>query len=566
MSLSLLAFIFLGLIIFGYYSYGAFIAKQFELNDKKPTPSELFCDGNDFVPTKKPYLFAQHFSSISAAGPIAGPIIACTIWGYGPCLLWILLGVIFIGAVHDFTSLIASVRHKAVSIAEITKEHMGTKAGVALMLFMWLALIYVIVAFTDITAHSFIGQSEELENVKGQFNPGGAVALAAVLYLSLSLLMGMFERLFIPPLALTTVIFVPLAFISIFIGSEFSTLLVMDLKIWCVLILAYCFIASLMPVWLLLQPRGYLGGYFLYSVIAIGIIGIFFGDFSIQQEAFIAPLSSTSEHLLSSMFPFLFVTIACGACSGFHGLVCSGTTSKQIAKESHTHLIGYGAMLCEALIAFIALVTVIIFAPLDIEGLKPGAIYGKGIGEFLSVVIGGQYLWLAKTFGAVAFSTFVFDTLDVATRLGRYLLQELFSWKGKLSAFVCTLLTVGIPLIFVLLAKEGSYMQFWTLFGASNQLLAALTLLSITIWLYHSKRNYLFTLLPMLFILLTTMWALADLAIMNFGKDSSLFSRLNGLVSLLLLGLALYLVVVGLVRLKDGSRKKGTIRESMPSV
>ncbi len=548
MKLAIIGASFCLLLFMAYRLYGAYISRQFALDDRSPTPSHRYNDGVDFVPTRRFYLFAQHFSAISAAGPIAGPIIACLLWGWLPCLVWIAFGVVLIGAVHDFSSLVASVRHGAVSVAEITKQRVGTNAGIAMMIFMWLALVYVIVAFTDITASSFVSVSEELSGSNVWFNPGGAVAAAAIMYLSLSIIMGLCERYIKPPLWLSTIIFVPLAFGAVWLGSEISTMLILDVKWWCVLILLYCFIASLMPVWLLLQPRGYLGGFFLYSVLAIGVVGIFFGNFEIKQLAF---KGFETGNFAGSMFPFLFVTIACGACSGFHGLVCSGTTAKQIDRESHTHAVGYGAMLCEAFVAVVALGTVMIWAPEDIVGLKPGAIYGKGIGEFLSLIVGKENLHLAITFGAMAFSTFVFDTLDVTTRLGRYLLQELFQWKGRLAAILNTGLTVLAPLTFVMLAKEGSYLQFWTLFGASNQLLAALTLLSISIWLYQSGRRIAFTLLPMLFVLVITLWALGELAWGNLHQGQGFsIATVNGIIAICLILLAIYLVICALVRLR----------------
>ena len=204
-------------------------------------------------------------------------------------------------------------------------------------------------------------------------------------------------------------------------------MLVLDAKTWAVLILGYCFVASLVPVWALLQPRGYLGGFVLYLALAVGVVGIFLGGFPIEQQAF---RGFQLPGPTGALFPFLFVTIACGACSGFHGLVCSGTTSKQIAREPHCKPIGYGAMLLEAFVALIALATIMIVAPADVAGKAPGAVYGQGLGRFLTVIIGDQHLAFAITFGAMAFSTFVFDTLDVTTRLGRYILQELLGWQG----------------------------------------------------------------------------------------------------------------------------------------
>lgn len=548
MSLAYLGLSFAIVLILGYRFYARFLAKQFNIDDRRTTPANLHQDRSDFVPTRPFYLFAQHFSAIAAAGPIAGPIMACLIWGWMPCLIWIALGVVLIGALHDFASLTASVRHGAVSVAQIARVQLGERAGIAMMAFIWLALVYVIVAFTDITAGSFVGISEELEGTLHTFNPGGAVAMAAILYLALSIIMGLCERVFRPPLWLSTIIFVPLAFATVWLGTQFSTLLVFDATLWCVLIIAYCLISSLMPVWLLLQPRGYLGGFFLYTVIAVGLMGIFFGDYEIKQLAF---KTWDSGNMAQSLFPFLFVTIACGACSGFHGLVCSGTTAKQIDLESHMTGVGYGAMLCEAFVAFIALATVMIWAPADIAGLKPGTIYGKGIGEFLTILVGKEHLLLATTFGAMAFSTFVFDTLDVSTRLGRYLVQELFSWRGFKGALVGTLLTALVPLGLILIAKEGSYLQFWTLFGAANQLLAALTLLSITMWLYQARKRIAFTLLPMLFVLTVTLWALLDIAWSQLQKAEGFgLPLINGLVAITLIILALYLVLSALNKLR----------------
>lgn len=547
MSLALLVVGFVLLLAFSYRFYGRYVVRQVELNDGQPTPAHRHRDDKDFVPTRPFYLFAQHFSAIAAAGPIAGPIMACMMWGWLPCFLWIALGVVLVGAVHDFLILTASVRHDGLSIAQIAKENLSDHAGLALMIFIWLALIYVIVAFTDITAASFVGVTEELMGTQVNFNPGGAVAMAAVIYLLLAMIMGITERWLKPPLWLSTIIFVPLAFFAVWLGTKFSTVLIFDTKFWCLLILAYCLVSSLLPVWLLLQPRGYLGGFILYSAIAIGIFGMLFGGYEIKQ---LAIKSAVDGPMTSALFPFLFVTIACGACSGFHGLVCSGTTAKQIDKESHMTMVGYGAMLCEALVAVIALATIMIWSTDEIVGLKPGTIYGKGIGEFLSLIIGKEHIRVAITFGAMAFSTFVFDTLDVSTRLGRYLLQELVGRRGWLSAVVCTVLTVLVPLVFLLLADQGSYLQFWSLFGASNQLLAALTLLAITMWLYKARKRIAFTLIPMLFVLVITGWALMELAWFNLAQGTNSIALINGLISVALLGLAVFLVIAALIKLR----------------
>ena len=538
--LAALAIVFIALLTFAYATYGRWISRQFGVDDRRVTPAHELNDGEDFVPTKKFYLFGQHFSAIAAAGPIAGPIIACQAFGWIPCLLWIALGVVLIGAVHDFAALAISVRHKGQSIAEITKEHLGSRAGIAMMLFIWIALVYVIVAFTDITSGSFVSRTDELAGAAITFNAGGAVAAASIFYLALSILLGMVQKFFNPPLWLVTVIFVPATFAVVMLGTRVSQFFVLDGRTWGVLILLYCCIASMVPVWSLLQPRGYLGGFILYTALLLGVIGIFFGGYEVQQPAF---RSWNAGGMTGSLFPFLFVTIACGACSGFHGLVCSGTTSKQIDRETDIRPVGYGGMLSEAFVALIALVTVMIVADPDLKGLKPGTIYGNGIGSFLTLLIGKEHLNFAITFGAMAFSTFVFDTLDVSTRLGRYIVQELFGWRSRAGALGGTLLTIALPLYLVFYAPEGSWVKFWTLFGASNQLLAALTLLSISVWLHQRRQKIAFTLLPMLFVLAITLWSLTRLTLANFSATRGIdVELLNGVAALSLILLAIYLV------------------------
>lgn len=560
MTLTLLALGFLILLVAAYRLYGGWLARQFQLDDAHTTPANRVNDGVDFVPTRPFYLFGQHFSAIAAAGPIAGPILACQAFGWLPCLLWIGLGVVLIGAVHDFASLAASVRHGATSIAEITREHLGEGAGRAMMGFIWIALLYVIVAFADITAGTFRGGSEELRAASVSFNPGGAVAAASIMYLLLSLVLGLVQRYLNPPLWLVTLIFVPAAFALSWVGTMTSNWFVLDHKTWGVLIILYCGVASIVPVWALLQPRGYLGGFILYSALTLGIIGVFFGGYEIQQPAF---KGFDIGGMTGMLFPFLFVTIACGACSGFHGLVCSGTTSKQVDRESHIRPIGYGGMLAEGFVALIALVTVMIVAQEALRDKAPGTIYGNGIGQFLTLIIGQDKLAFAITFGAMAFSTFVFDTLDVCTRLGRYIVQELFGWKGRFGALVGTLMTMALPFYFIIFAPPNSWAKFWTLFGASNQLLAALTLLSITVWLYQARQRIAFTLLPMIFVLVITLWALISIVIGNFritkiGSGQLDIELINAIAAAALVVLSLYLAVVALVKVR-GDRQRGTL-------
>lgn len=521
----------LAILAIGYVTYGSFIARQYRLDDARTTPAVAKSDGVDFVPARPFYLLGQHFSAIAAAGPIAGPILACAAFGYGPCLLWIMLGVIFIGAVHDLSALVASVRHGAHSIAEMAKVNLSRRAWLVLIGFIWLALLYVIIAFTDVTARTFIGAVEELEGRATPFNKGGAVAAASTMYLLLAMGMGLAQRFLRPPMWLLTLICVPATLGVVYAGTLVDTVLVFDLKTWYILIAAYCFVASLLPMWILQQPRGYLGGFVLYIAIAVGVVGILFGGFEIKQPAFkdapslsawLFPSSDGQTPALTSLiFPFLFVTIACGACSGFHGLVCGGTTSKQVAKESHCKPVAFGAMLMEGFVAVIALATIMMISREQMVGadgrpLAPGTIYGNGMAQFLTVLLGKGALVFAVTFGAMAFSTFVFDTLDVSTRLGRYLLTELMGGEGGASDVagggvgrwllrraLPAALTAGIPLLILLSTDPRAYggaSVFWTLFGTSNQMLASLTLLGVTVWLHKARKRCWYTLLPTIFV------------------------------------------------------------------
>jgi carbon starvation protein len=348
-----------------------------------------------------------------------------------------------------------------------------------------------------------------------------------------------------------TTIFVPLAFLTPLAGIALSSWFIFPLKFWYAFILLYCLFAAHTPVWLLLRPRGILGGFVLYGAISIGLLGVFFGGHSIQAPAFKGFFTGGST---GQLFPFLFVTIACGACSGFHGLVCSGTTSKQIDKESHTHSIGYGAMCAEGLVAIISLCIIMMMPELSVKGLRPGTIYGRGLGEFLTMIIGRTHLAMATTFGAMAFSTFVFDTLDVSTRLGRYIVDELFQLKSEKTKWIGTLLTL-LPPFFILIVGEGEglWIKFWTLFGSANQLLAAMTLLLVSYWLYINHKNYWITLVPMVFVLVTTLYSLSILTFENFStQEGSFFPILNSCVSLLLILLGLYLVLSTLLKIRRG--------------
>jgi carbon starvation protein len=588
MSLLLIALITIATLVAGYLLYGSVIARIYNLSDTTPTPATRMSDGVDFVPTRPFYLLGQHFSAIAAAGPIVGPIAACMMFGWGPCLLWILIGVVFIGAVHDFSALVASIRHGAHSVAAIAREHLGRRAWLALICFIWLALVYVIVAFTDVTARTFQGLSEELLATPGSFSKGGAVAASTVMYMGVAVAMGLCTRFLRMPTWLATVIFVPATLGCVALGASFDHLINLPAQAWYAVILGYCFVASLLPVWLLQQPRGYLGGFVLYLAIGVGLAGVLFGGFEVRQPAFKGAGEyagffgggSSTVPMTSLIFPFLFVTIACGACSGFHGLICGGTTSKQIEKESHCRPVAFGAMLLEGLVAVVALATVMIVASDEIKGRTPGVLYGDGLATFITRFLDPEALrsgnvadsavfLFAATFGAMAFSTFVFDTLDVSTRLGRYLLCELVGTQSKAAGVVAAALTAGVPLA-VLLAPTTSgaagaggppaFMLFWTLFGTANQLLACLTLLGVTIWLYKTGRTIWYTLVPMVLLFAVTLSALGIQifeGVRTVVRDGLVLVPpvLNAMVAVALLGLAAVFVVEAMraVRGRAGS-------------
>ncbi|HEX5054536.1 MAG TPA: carbon starvation CstA family protein [Planctomycetota bacterium] len=519
---SLAAMLVLSLLAFAlaHRFYGRLLARLFGLDASATTPAHVHEDGEDYVPTPRFYLLSQHFSAISAAGPIVGPILAAIWFGWAPAFWWILLGCIFIGAMHDFAALVGSVRHGACSIAQVLKRNLNGRSYTVFTIYIWLALIYVIIAFTDVTARAFV---EALDvAVPGNAGPnvavaGAGVASSSMLYLGLSLLMGVVVKLLRPPLWLVTVIFMPAVGLAIWLGP----LLPLDLHAagdvpslwWAWLILVYCGIASVLPMWLLLQPRGYLGGFFLYLTLGGGLLGLLVANPAIEWPAFTGFTTKTGAPLV----PFLFITIACGACSGFHGLVCSGTTSKQIDREPDAHLVGYGGMLLEGVVALLALACVMILKPGSAAAsMGPEKVFGVGIGSFLHQL--GVPLQFAVTFGMLAFATFVYDTLDVCTRLARYLFTEFTGWRTRTAGVVGTVVSLLLPAWFVaqtVVDRTGTivpaYRVIWPLFGSTNQLLAGLTLVGLSLWLANTGRSVLLRIVvgvPMVFMMAMTMTAL----------------------------------------------------------
>lgn len=551
MSIAGLLIASLAAFLVAHLVYGRLLARLFGLDGRTTTPAHVHRDGQDYVPTGRFYLLSQHFSAISAAGPIAGPILAGLWFGWGPSFLWILLGCIFIGAMHDFAALVGSVRHGAQSIAGILREHLNPRSYTAFTIYIWLALIYVIIAFTDVTARAFVNSLDVTVPTTGtRIEVAGAgVATCSMLYLGLALVMGVVVRTLRPPLWLVTIVFVPLAGLAIWFGPNLPLDLQSDGDIpsqnWALLILIYCGIASMLPMWLLLQPRGYLGGFFLYITLGGGFLGLLWANPEIQWPESTGFWGTNGAPLV----PFLFITIACGACSGFHGLVCSGTTSKQIDREPDAHMVGYGGMLLEGVVALLALACVMTLAP-DAELAKagPDKIFGVGVGSFLHEL--GIPLQFAVTFGMLAFATFVYDTLDVCTRLARYLWTEFTGWKTKLSGVIGTVVSLLLPLWFVsqtVTDESGNfipaYRVIWPLFGSTNQLLAGLTLVGLSLWLANTGRSKLLRWLvgvPMVFMMGMTISALV-IQILDATNAQI------GVVATILLLLALWITVEAVI-------------------
>ncbi|MGH7134267.1 MAG: carbon starvation CstA family protein, partial [Pirellulales bacterium] len=479
------------------------VARRLALRDDVPTPAVEVNDGEDFVPTPAAYLFSQHFSAIAAAGPIVGPIIAGLTFGWLPALVWILFGSIFIGGVHDMTSLVASVRHKARSIPDIVREHMSRRAYLLFLSFVWIALVYIIVAFTDITASTFAppaplvdgrpAAAEQSASYTLAVERGAAAASSSMMYLALAVVMGLVLRYSRISLIWATAIFMPLVLLSIWAGPKWPLAIPQWLwydgdatgsatKTWDILLLVYCGVASVIPVWALLQPRGFLGGYFLSVTVLLAFLGILAATFlgqtvQVVYPAFIGwqvPHAQISQRFL---FPLLFVTVACGACSGFHSMISSGTSSKQLRRESDAKSIGYGCMLLEAFVAVIALGCVMVLVPEELSGkgpAKPDDIFAAGMSRFIGMLAILLHIDYDKAYGylfnfcLLAFATFIYDTLDVCTRLGRYVLEEFTGWRGKTGRLVCTVLTLVPPLYLVLQTMidplKGTPVPAWRVF------------------------------------------------------------------------------------------------------
>ncbi len=558
MPSALILLIAVSCFILAYIFYGRYLAGKLGLTLKNKTPCHTMRDGIDYVPAKWPVLLGHHFASIAGAAPIIGPITAA-VFGWIPVFLWIILGSVFMGAVHDFTSLVASARHKGRSIGEVIKEHIGLHGKFLFLIFAWFTLVLVVAAFVILVAKTFVTTPE--------------VSTASILFIMLAVVFGFSIYRMKTKLWVSTLVGVTLLILCIWIGNQFPIVFpgteANAQVIWTCIILGYIFIASVTPVWILLQPRDYLNSNLLYLVLIFSFFGILIANPPIKFPAF----SKFVQPGLGSLFPILFVTVACGAISGFHSLVASGTTAKQLNCELDARPVGYGGMLIEGLLAVIALITAVVLLPSQYleffpkgGSANPITLFANGVGGFVSKL--GIPVKIGIVFAAMAVAEFALTSLDTATRLGRFAFQELLRSENPTPArkfltnrFLATFFTIlpgGI------LALSGSYQAIWPIFGSANQLLAALALLAVSVWLAKKQVKNQFVRYPMFIMFAITLSALAVLVYsktklaIRFLSDQPVPAGFNliGTCFLLLVALMLFVVAISLVYQAVKSLKK----------
>lgn len=512
------------LLLLAYFTYGAYLCKRLGIDPARETPAHGLQDGVDYVPARPQVLLGHHFASIAGAGPIVGPVLG-VLFGWLPALLWILIGSVFIGAVHDFTALVASLRHQGRSIGEVIEREIGRTGKLLFLLFAWAALMLVVAVFARVVSHTFVA------------NP--SVATASGFFMVIALVFGWVNHRTRVPLGLSTLVGVALLFAVIPLANRLPVHLPANAWIW--ILFLYCAVASVTPVWALLQPRDYLNAFLLYAVIVAGLAGIFLYRPEVRFPAFIGFHTE-----LGPLFPILFVTVACGAISGFHSLVASGTSSKQLDSEGDARLIGYGSMLIEALLAVMALLAAVHLGQGEYAALKaeggPVHIFSYGVGAFMAKL--GIPREAGQSFAALAVSAFCLTTLDTATRLARFVFQELFQPTAPVrrrasiltNRFTATGVTLAVCLVLV---GSGGTERVWPVFGAANQLLAAIALLAVSVWMRRRAGGNAFVRYPMLAMFAISLSALLLQAWQNLQQGRYVLSGL----ALLLFTLAVVLLV-----------------------
>lgn len=551
------------ILIAGYVFYGKWLAEQWGVDPNRTTPAHELEDGNDYVPAKAPVLMGHHFSSIAGAGPINGPIQAA-VFGWVPVMLWVLIGGIFFGAVHDFGALFASVRNKGQSIGEVIAESIGMRAKKLFLTFSYLTLILVVAAFASIVANTFKATYDEsgaLDKVASSAN--ASTAMISILFILIAIVFGMMVYRRNASLVVSTVVGVIAIIACMAIGYNWHPLYLSG-STWMIIVGIYIAIASVTPVWILLQPRDYLSSFLLYGMMIIAVVGIVGAHPTLSIPAFTGFVDKAeygSGVSLGSLFPALFVTIACGAISGFHSLVGSGTTAKQLDKEGDARPIAYGGMLIECALALISLCAVgYIWSEYVPGGITtPTAVFATGIARMCATIpflAGAENVIYSMLILAV--SAFCLTSLDTATRLARYMFQEFWLEPGQTykdatgfkkvvtNPYVATIITVVLG---IALGMTG-YAKIWALFGAANQLLAALGLLAVAAWLGTMGKNNKMFLFPMAFMLIVTIASLGQTILTNFntamaGTGETMWCWIRAGIGTLLVILAIVLAVEG---------------------
>lgn len=563
------------MLVCGYIFYGGWLCKQWGVGDAKgQTPAHEMEDGVDYVPAKAPVLMGHHFSSIAGAGPITGPI-GAAIFGWVPVVLWILVGGIFFGGVHDFGALFASVRHKGQSIGEIISANMSVRAKRLFIIFAYLTLILVVAAFASIVATTFgatVADGGGIDKAASATN--ASVAMVSLLFIVVAIVFGVLVYRRNTPMGISSVIGVIAIIICMAIGMNFHPIYLTS-NTWMIIVGIYIAIASVTPVWILLQPRDYLSSFLLYAMLAVAIIGVVVSHAPLGGADGLAAyvgFTIKNDSGTKYLFPVLFTTVACGAISGFHSLVSSGTTSKQLDKETDAKPIAYGGMLLECVLAVIT-VCAINFAykynaanPDNVLS-GPPSIFAGGI-AYMYQSFGPGAVTILRTLLTLTYSAFCLTSLDTATRLARFMFQEFFlepgqtvadvkdGWKKTLvNPYVATIITV---ILGVALGLTG-WNKIWDLFGAANQLLAGIGLLAVATWLGNIGKNNKMFLAPMAFMIVVTICSLA-LTVKNQigviakgGADWGPYAQ--AIIAVFLIVLAIVLVIEGVKELSNDKKK-----------
>ena len=521
----------------GYLLYGRWLAKQWGVDPSRKTPSHELEDGVDYVPAKAPVLMGHHFSSIAGAGPINGPIQAA-VFGWVPVLLWVVIGGIFFGGVHDFGALFASIRNKGQSMGEVIANTMGQKAKRLFLVFAWLTLLLVVAAFASIVASTFGSTNAAGAALEGAvLDAHLSTAMISVLFIVLAIIFGILVYRMNVSIGIASLIGVAGIVGIVLIGLNWHPV-ALSYNTWMYVLAVYILIASVTPVWILLQPRDYLSSFLLYFMIAVAIIAIIgaalTGGGATEMPAFSGFTAPGSNGLFTTgtLFPALFVTIACGAISGFHSLVSSGTTAKQIDNERDAMPIGYGAMLIECVVAVMSLCAVAyVWKEVNVPAeeltlTSPTAVFATGLSRMLGSFTNEQVQNIIYQMLVLAVSVFCLTSLDTATRLARYMFQEFWLKPGEtvkdvqdgrkilVNPYVSTAITVVLG---IALGLTG-YAKIWPLFGAANQLLAALGLLGVCAWLGSIGRGNKMFYIPMVFMLVVLAVDLAFTAFRTIKK------------------------------------------------